>query len=89
MRIWSMLKLILQDGVLRISVPKLAEEKERQPKVINIAEESSSSAHLEDGVLRISMPKLAEEKERQPKVINIAEESSSSGEDIKATKAAM
>ncbi|XP_044489232.1 22.7 kDa class IV heat shock protein-like [Mangifera indica] len=35
-------KAHLEDGVLRITLPKLAEEKKRQPKVINIAEGSSS-----------------------------------------------
>ncbi|XP_044461805.1 22.7 kDa class IV heat shock protein-like [Mangifera indica] len=34
-------KAHLEDGVLRITVPKLAEEKKRQPKVINIAEHGS------------------------------------------------
>ncbi|GMY04925.1 22.7 kDa class IV heat shock protein-like [Fagus crenata] len=36
-------KAHLEDGVLRITVPKLAEEKRRQPKVINIASEEGSS----------------------------------------------
>ncbi|ERM99779.1 hypothetical protein AMTR_s00099p00148050 [Amborella trichopoda] len=34
------IKAHLANGVLRITVPKLAEEKKRQPKVINIVEES-------------------------------------------------
>ena len=36
-------KAHLENGVLRITVPKLAEEKKRQPKVINIDEESRNS----------------------------------------------
>uniref|UniRef100_A0A2N9HJG4 SHSP domain-containing protein n=1 Tax=Fagus sylvatica TaxID=28930 RepID=A0A2N9HJG4_FAGSY len=36
-------KAHLEDGVLWITVPKLAEEKRRQPKVINIASEEGSS----------------------------------------------
>ncbi|XP_058097523.1 22.7 kDa class IV heat shock protein-like [Magnolia sinica] len=34
------IKAHLEDGVLRITVPKLADEKKRQPKVVNIMEES-------------------------------------------------
>ena len=34
----------MENGVLRITVPKLAEEKKRQPKVINIDEESGNSS---------------------------------------------
>ena len=36
-------KAHLENGVLRITVPKLAEEKKRQPKIINIDEESGNS----------------------------------------------
>ncbi|KAK9217162.1 hypothetical protein WN943_005787 [Citrus x changshan-huyou] len=36
-------KAHLENGVLRITVPKLAEEKKRQPKIININEESGNS----------------------------------------------
>ncbi|KAJ7967923.1 putative Heat-shock protein [Quillaja saponaria] len=36
------IKAHLEDGVLRITVPKFAEEKKRQATVINIAEEKSS-----------------------------------------------
>jgi HSP20 family protein len=39
-------KAHLEDGVLRITVPKFAEEKKRQPKVINIAEEGSSGVDI-------------------------------------------
>ncbi|KAF5733144.1 HSP20-like chaperones superfamily protein [Tripterygium wilfordii] len=38
------IKAHLEDGVLRITVPKFAEQKKRQPKVINIAGEEGSSA---------------------------------------------
>ncbi|XP_027358791.1 22.7 kDa class IV heat shock protein-like [Abrus precatorius] len=34
-------KASLEDGVLKITVPKLAEDKKRQPKIINIAQEES------------------------------------------------
>ena len=37
-------KAHLENGVLRITVPKLAEEKKRQPKVINIDEELGNSS---------------------------------------------
>ncbi|KAL5856424.1 hypothetical protein ACOSQ3_003882 [Xanthoceras sorbifolium] len=40
------IKAHLQDGVLRITVPKFAEEKKRQPKVVNIAEEGSSGEDI-------------------------------------------
>ncbi|OVA19145.1 Alpha crystallin/Hsp20 domain [Macleaya cordata] len=36
------IKAHLENGVLKITVPKVAEEKKRQPKVVNIVEESSS-----------------------------------------------
>ncbi|GAV63316.1 HSP20 domain-containing protein [Cephalotus follicularis] len=36
-------KAHLEDGVLKITVPKFAEDKKRQPKVINIVEDDSSS----------------------------------------------
>ncbi|KAL2454880.1 22.0 kDa heat shock protein [Abeliophyllum distichum] len=36
-------KAHLENGVLRITVPKLAEEKKRGPKLINIAEEGAGS----------------------------------------------
>lgn len=39
-------KAHLEDGVLRITVPKFAEEKKRQPKVINIAGEGSSGEDI-------------------------------------------
>ena len=37
-------KAHLENGVLRITVPKLVEEKKRQPKVINIDEEPGNSS---------------------------------------------
>lgn len=37
-------KAHLENGVLRITVPKFTEEKKRQPKVISIAEEKGSSS---------------------------------------------
>lgn len=36
-------KVHLENGILRIIVPKLAGEHKRQPKVINIDEEASNS----------------------------------------------
>lgn len=36
------IKAHLENGVLKITVPKLAEEKKKQPKVINIAEETKT-----------------------------------------------
>ena len=39
-------KAHLENGVLRITVPKFAEEKKRQPKVINIAVEGSSGEDI-------------------------------------------
>ncbi|KAK7316423.1 hypothetical protein VNO77_35446 [Canavalia gladiata] len=36
-------KARLEDGVLRIEVPKLAEDKKRQPKVIDIAQHNSAA----------------------------------------------
>ncbi|KAF8412034.1 hypothetical protein HHK36_004594 [Tetracentron sinense] len=36
------IKAHLENGVLKITVPKLAEEKKRQPKVVSIVEEASS-----------------------------------------------
>ncbi|CDO97663.1 unnamed protein product [Coffea canephora] len=37
----------LENGVLEIVVPKLAEEKKKQPKVINIAEEAGSNTGVD------------------------------------------
>ncbi|XP_042507263.1 16.9 kDa class I heat shock protein 1-like [Macadamia integrifolia] len=36
------IKAHLENGVLKITVPKLAEEKKRQPKVVNIVEEGNA-----------------------------------------------
>nr|DAD45852.1 TPA_asm: hypothetical protein HUJ06_004082 [Nelumbo nucifera] len=44
----DVVKVHLENGVLRIMVPKLAEEKRRQSKVINIVEEGASSGSGED-----------------------------------------
>ncbi|KAJ9174855.1 hypothetical protein P3X46_013456 [Hevea brasiliensis] len=41
------IKAHLEDGVLRITVPKFAEEQKRQPQVINIAEHGSSGQDIE------------------------------------------
>ncbi|XP_024040902.1 22.7 kDa class IV heat shock protein [Citrus clementina] len=38
------IKAHMVNGILRVTVPKLAEEKKRQPKVINIHEESGNSS---------------------------------------------
>ncbi|KAK6945649.1 Alpha crystallin/Hsp20 domain [Dillenia turbinata] len=38
------IKARLEDGVLTVTVPKLAEEKKRQPKVIDIVADANSSA---------------------------------------------
>ncbi|KDO39514.1 hypothetical protein CISIN_1g042495mg [Citrus sinensis] len=38
-------KAHMKNGILRVTVPKLAEEKKRQPKVINIDEESGNSSN--------------------------------------------
>ncbi|KAK9286267.1 hypothetical protein L1049_014655 [Liquidambar formosana] len=40
------IKAHLENGVLRITVPKLAEEKKRQAKVISIAEDSSTGEDI-------------------------------------------
>ncbi|KAF2294063.1 hypothetical protein GH714_007198 [Hevea brasiliensis] len=40
------IKAHLEDGVLRITVPKFAEEQKRQPQVINIAEHGSSGQDI-------------------------------------------
>ena len=40
------IKAHLEDGVLRISVPKFGEERRRQPKVINIAQDKSSGEDI-------------------------------------------
>ncbi|KAL5539936.1 hypothetical protein UlMin_037225 [Ulmus minor] len=40
------IKALLEDGVLRISVPKFGEERRRQPKVINIAQDKSSGEDI-------------------------------------------
>ncbi|GLT44516.1 hypothetical protein SLA2020_184060 [Shorea laevis] len=42
------IKAHLEDGVLRITVPKFAEEKKRQAKVINIAEAEGGSSPGQD-----------------------------------------
>ncbi|GKV31603.1 hypothetical protein SLEP1_g40280 [Rubroshorea leprosula] len=42
------IKAHLEDGVLRITVPKFAEEKKRQTKVINIAEAEGGSSPGQD-----------------------------------------
>lgn len=39
-------KAHLEDGVLRIMVPKLAEDKKRQPKVISIAQQGSTGEDI-------------------------------------------
>ncbi|XAR69886.1 hypothetical protein NMG60_11001640 [Bertholletia excelsa] len=39
-------KAHLEDGVLKISVPKLAEDKKRQPKVISIAEDAGAGEDI-------------------------------------------
>ena len=39
------IKAHMENGILRVTVPKLAEEKKRQPKVINIDEESGNSSN--------------------------------------------
>lgn len=36
----------LENGVLRITVPKLAEDKKQHPRIINIAEESNNGADV-------------------------------------------
>ena len=41
-------KAHLENGVLRITMPKLAEEKRRQPKVISINEELAGNSFGED-----------------------------------------
>lgn len=40
------IKAHLENGVLRITVPKLAEEKKREPKMISIAEEGNSGQDI-------------------------------------------
>ncbi|KAL2460614.1 22.0 kDa heat shock protein [Abeliophyllum distichum] len=40
------IKAHMENGVLRITVPKLAEEKKREPKVISIAEEGNSGQDI-------------------------------------------
>lgn len=40
------IKAHLEDGVLKITVPKFAEEQRRQPKVIDIVEENSSGQDI-------------------------------------------
>ena len=39
------IKAHTENGILRVTVPKLAEEKKRQPEVINIDEESCNSSN--------------------------------------------
>ncbi|EHA8590060.1 22.7 kDa class IV heat shock protein [Cocos nucifera] len=40
------IKAHLEDGVLRVTVPKLAEEKKRQPRVVNIVEGSNKGEDI-------------------------------------------
>ncbi|XP_061369726.1 22.7 kDa class IV heat shock protein-like [Gastrolobium bilobum] len=40
------IKAHLEDGVLRIMMPKIAEDKKRQPKVINIAQQESNAEDI-------------------------------------------
>lgn len=40
------IKAHLEDGVLRITIQKLAEEKKRQPKVVDIVEEGSKGQDI-------------------------------------------
>ncbi|EEF41130.1 22.7 kDa class IV heat shock protein [Ricinus communis] len=40
------IKAHLEDGVLRVNVPKFAEEQKRQPKVINIVDQGSSGQDI-------------------------------------------
>ncbi|XP_073099056.1 18.1 kDa class I heat shock protein-like [Elaeis guineensis] len=40
------IKAHLEDGVLRVTVPKLTEEKKRQPRVVNIVEESNKGEDI-------------------------------------------
>uniref|UniRef100_A0A6I9QM89 22.7 kDa class IV heat shock protein-like n=1 Tax=Elaeis guineensis var. tenera TaxID=51953 RepID=A0A6I9QM89_ELAGV len=40
------IKAHLEDGVLRVTVPKLAEEKKRQPRVANIVDESNKGEDI-------------------------------------------
>ncbi|ESR44654.1 hypothetical protein CICLE_v10003244mg [Citrus x clementina] len=54
-------KAHMKNGILRVTVPKLAEEKKRQPKVINIDEESGNSSNEDIKATKAQIPTTLKE----------------------------